>query len=150
MPTEVLTRSFDNGQTGSNYAETIFTPASITQRGLKRFKSLIVTGDDPRLEAQPLFVATTGGENPGDPHGWMVSIDVDTFKITASWVSTPSSFARTLAKWWATLPCSSRRLSSRRKRLGRCVVRRFTESLFRSLTLLSRVVAEDGSLTLRQ
>ena len=245
MPTEVLTRSFDNGRTGSNYTETIFTPASITQRGLKRFKSLIVTGDDPRLEAQPLyvpnltikgkqrnvvfvatmqnnvwafdadepdeskhliwktdkplgrplnrpdginilwgilstpvidldakrmylcnttldannnpaltvyqisledgsqighslplqaelkdsrgevvkdamsrpvmlhpdqrqraalllvplrgnkktlFVATTGGENPGDPHGWMVAIDVDTFKITASWVSTPSSF----------------------------------------------------------
>jgi hypothetical protein len=39
-----------------------------------------------------LYVATTGGENPGDPHGWLVAIDVDTFKITASWVSTPNSF----------------------------------------------------------
>ena len=39
-----------------------------------------------------LFVATTGGENPGDPHGWMVAFDVDSFKPTAAWVSTPSSF----------------------------------------------------------
>jgi outer membrane protein assembly factor BamB len=245
MPTEVLTRSYDNGRTGSTYSETIFTPAAIAEKGLKRFKSLTVTGDDPRLEAQPLYVpnltidgtqrnvvfvatmqnnvwafdadepdeskhliwktakplgtprhnpnpintlwgilstpvidietgrmylcnftldannnpaltvyrisikdglqvgpplplqaalkdangqiakdaagrpvilhpdqnqraglllvplhgknktlyvATTGGENPGDPHGWLVAIDVDTFKITASWVSTPKSF----------------------------------------------------------
>ena len=39
-----------------------------------------------------LFVATAGGENPGDPHGWMVAFDVDSFKPTAAWVSTPSSF----------------------------------------------------------
>ena len=39
-----------------------------------------------------LFVCTAGGENPGAPHGWMVAFDVDTFKQTASWVSTPSSF----------------------------------------------------------
>ncbi len=39
-----------------------------------------------------LFVATTGGENPGDPHGWVVAFDVDTFRETASWVSTPNSF----------------------------------------------------------
>jgi hypothetical protein len=39
-----------------------------------------------------LFAATTGGENPGDPHGWVVAFDVDSFRQTASWVSTPSSF----------------------------------------------------------
>jgi hypothetical protein len=39
-----------------------------------------------------LFICTTGGENPGAPHGWMVAFDVDTFKQTAAWVSTPSSF----------------------------------------------------------
>jgi outer membrane protein assembly factor BamB len=39
-----------------------------------------------------LFIATTGGEHPGSPHGWMVAFDVDTFKQTAAWVSTPSSF----------------------------------------------------------
>ena len=39
-----------------------------------------------------LFVATTGGENPGAPHGWILAIDVDSFTQTASWVSTPSSF----------------------------------------------------------
>ena len=39
-----------------------------------------------------LFVATTGGENPGGPHGWVVSFDADTFVETSSWISTPSSF----------------------------------------------------------
>ncbi len=39
-----------------------------------------------------LFIATTGGENPGSPHGWMVAFDVDTFTQTAAWISTPSSF----------------------------------------------------------
>ena len=39
-----------------------------------------------------LFIATTRGENPGAPHGWIVAIDVDFFAQTASWVSTPSSF----------------------------------------------------------
>ena len=39
-----------------------------------------------------LFVATTGGEHPGDPHGWIVALDIDSFTQTAAWVSTPSSF----------------------------------------------------------
>jgi hypothetical protein len=39
-----------------------------------------------------LYIATTGGESPGAPHGWMLAIDVDTFKQSAAWVSTPSSF----------------------------------------------------------
>jgi hypothetical protein len=39
-----------------------------------------------------LFIATTGGENPGDPHGWVVAVDTDTFGQTSSWVSTPNSF----------------------------------------------------------
>jgi outer membrane protein assembly factor BamB len=39
-----------------------------------------------------LFVATTGGEHPGDPHGWIVALDVDSFTQTAAWVSTPSGF----------------------------------------------------------
>jgi hypothetical protein len=26
-----------------------------------------------------LFIGITGGEVPGDPHGWMVAVDVDTF-----------------------------------------------------------------------
>jgi outer membrane protein assembly factor BamB len=39
-----------------------------------------------------LFAATTGGEHPGSPHGWVVALDVDSFTQTAAWVSTPSSF----------------------------------------------------------
>jgi hypothetical protein len=39
-----------------------------------------------------LFIATTSGENPGSPHGWMVAFDVDRFTQTAAWVSTPSNF----------------------------------------------------------
>jgi hypothetical protein len=45
-----------------------------------------------RGEHKTLFICTTGGENPGSPHGWMVAFDIDTFKQTAAWVSTPSSF----------------------------------------------------------
>jgi hypothetical protein len=45
-----------------------------------------------RGEHKTLFFATTGGENPGSPHGWMIAFDVDTFRQTAAWVSTPSSF----------------------------------------------------------
>jgi hypothetical protein len=39
-----------------------------------------------------LFIATTGGENPGAPHGWMIAVDIDSFTQTAAWVSTPSTF----------------------------------------------------------
>ncbi len=39
-----------------------------------------------------LFLATTGGENPGDPHGWMIAFDVDTFTETASWAATRQGF----------------------------------------------------------
>jgi len=39
-----------------------------------------------------LFIATTGGENPGAPHGWMMAVDIDSFTQTAAWVSTPSTF----------------------------------------------------------
>jgi hypothetical protein len=39
-----------------------------------------------------LFIATTGGENPGAPHGWMLAVDIDSFTQTGAWVSTPSTF----------------------------------------------------------
>jgi outer membrane protein assembly factor BamB len=39
-----------------------------------------------------LFIATTGGEAPGAPHGWMIAVDIDSFTQTAAWVSTPSTF----------------------------------------------------------
>jgi hypothetical protein len=45
-----------------------------------------------RGQHKTLFFSTTGGENPGAPHGWMVAFDVDSFKQAAAWVSTPSSF----------------------------------------------------------
>jgi outer membrane protein assembly factor BamB len=45
-----------------------------------------------RGQHKTLFFGTTGGENPDSPHGWMVAFDVDSFKQTAAWVSTPSSF----------------------------------------------------------
>ncbi len=53
--TPVLTRSYDNGRTGANLSETIFTPQLLASKGLKRVKSLTI-GDDPRIEAQPLYV----------------------------------------------------------------------------------------------
>jgi hypothetical protein len=52
----VLTRSYDNGRTGANTEEHAFTPAAIQARGIKKAFSLSITGDDPRIEAQPLYV----------------------------------------------------------------------------------------------
>src|SRR5215470_14721667 len=39
-----------------------------------------------------LFVATTGGEAPGAPHGWVLAFDVDSFTQVAAWVSTSRRF----------------------------------------------------------
>jgi len=55
MPTLVLTRSYDNGRTGSNLTETTLTPALVASKGLQRVRSFHVP-DDPRIEAQPLYV----------------------------------------------------------------------------------------------
>lgn len=52
----VLTRSYDNGRTGANTNEKSLMPAAIQARGLRRAFSLKITGDDPRIEAQPLYV----------------------------------------------------------------------------------------------
>jgi len=52
----VLTRSYDNGRTGANIRETSLTPAAITSRGMKKAYSLTLPNDDPRIEAQPLYV----------------------------------------------------------------------------------------------
>ena len=55
MATAVLTRSYDNGRTGANLTETTFTPALVSNKGLKRVRSFTID-DDPRIEAQPLYV----------------------------------------------------------------------------------------------
>ena len=53
--TPVLTRSYDNGRTGANLTETLLTPQLVASKGLQRAKSLVID-DDPRIEAQPLYV----------------------------------------------------------------------------------------------
>src|SRR6267378_1331362 len=52
---EVLTRAYDNARTGANTRETILTPQKIGGNILVKRFSLFFT-DDPRLEAQPLYV----------------------------------------------------------------------------------------------
>jgi len=53
----VLTRSFNNARTGANIGETAFTPGKVLSEGLtKRFSLTLSPGDDPRIEAQPLYV----------------------------------------------------------------------------------------------
>ena len=51
----VLTRSYDNARTGADLTETQLTPEIVATKGLQLFKSLLVD-DDPRIEAQPLYV----------------------------------------------------------------------------------------------
>ena len=63
MSTDVVTRSFDFARTGANTAETVLTPAAVKTRGVKNVLTLN-TPDDPRLEAQPLYLSgiTIGGK----------------------------------------------------------------------------------------
>ena len=53
--TPVLTRSYDNDRTGADLTETLLTPQVVASKGLRLSKSLVVD-DDPRIEAQPLYV----------------------------------------------------------------------------------------------
>ena len=57
--TVVLTRSYNNSRTGANTSEGILTPQKVATQGLVR-RRLPLPGekpiDDPRLEAQPLYV----------------------------------------------------------------------------------------------
>ena len=55
MNTDVITRSFDSA-TGANTAETVLTPVAVRTRGIKNLLTLL-TPDDPRLEAQPLYLS---------------------------------------------------------------------------------------------
>ena len=53
----ILTRSYDASRTGSNLEETILTPGKVGSNLLRKTRSLTVVNDDPRLEAQPLYVS---------------------------------------------------------------------------------------------
>src|ERR1700730_12789996 len=55
MATAVLTRSYDIGRTGRKLTETTFTPALVSNKGLRRVRSFNIN-DDIRIEAQPLYV----------------------------------------------------------------------------------------------
>ena len=61
--TDVVTRSIDQARSGSNTAETELTPSAVKTRGVKLLLTLH-TPDDPRLEAQPLYLSgiTIGGK----------------------------------------------------------------------------------------
>jgi hypothetical protein len=56
MPVSVTTRSYDFTRSGANTAETVLTPAAVRTRGVKQ-ALVLRTPDDPRLEAQPLYLA---------------------------------------------------------------------------------------------
>jgi len=56
MNTDVVTRSFDFARTGANTAETVLTPAAVQTRGVEKLL-ILKTPDDPRLDAQPLYLS---------------------------------------------------------------------------------------------
>jgi hypothetical protein len=56
MPMSVTTRSVDAARSGANTHETVLTPTSVKTRGVKQ-ALILHTPDDPRLEAQPLYLA---------------------------------------------------------------------------------------------
>lgn len=56
MSVDVVTRSFDLTRSGANTSETVLTPALVQTSGVKTMMTLDVP-DDPRLEAQPLYLS---------------------------------------------------------------------------------------------
>jgi hypothetical protein len=56
MNIDVVTRSYDLARTGANTTETDLTPDAVKTRGVRILLTLAVP-DDPRLEAQPLYLA---------------------------------------------------------------------------------------------
>ncbi|HZR20567.1 MAG TPA: hypothetical protein VFE51_25015 [Verrucomicrobiae bacterium] len=56
MNIDIVTRSIDPARTSANTAETVLTPAAVKTRGIKTVLTLR-TPDDPRLEAQPLYLS---------------------------------------------------------------------------------------------
>ncbi len=65
--TPVLTRSYNNGRTGANTTETTLTPQVVATKGLTKLKSLGIP-DDPRVEAQPLYVPGLVMKKDKKPH----------------------------------------------------------------------------------
>jgi hypothetical protein len=55
MSIDVTTRGYDFARTGANTAETVLTPAAVKTQGVTILQTLTV--DDPRLDAQPLYVS---------------------------------------------------------------------------------------------
>ncbi|GAA5129136.1 hypothetical protein [Pseudonocardia adelaidensis] len=53
----VLTRSYNASRTGSTLEETVLTPKNVGSNLLVKTQSLLPVNDDPRLEAQPLYVS---------------------------------------------------------------------------------------------
>jgi hypothetical protein len=55
MSSSVTTRSFDVSRLGANIAESVLTPTAVKSRGIRQSLVLRIP-DDPRLEAQPLYL----------------------------------------------------------------------------------------------
>lgn len=84
MAASVTTRSFDGARSGANLAETVLTPAAVRSRGVKQ-ALVLHTPDDPRLEAQPLYLSDTtiGGQKrnviiQASMGNWIYAWDADT------------------------------------------------------------------------
>jgi hypothetical protein len=56
MSVDVVTRCYDHARSGSNTAETVLTRTAVRTRGVMTLLTL-TTPDDPRLDAQPLYIA---------------------------------------------------------------------------------------------
>lgn len=64
MGTDVFTRSYDFARSGTTTSETLLSPDAVRTRGVRMLRTLqLPDGDDPRLEAQPLYLSgvTIGG-----------------------------------------------------------------------------------------
>jgi outer membrane protein assembly factor BamB len=66
-------------------------PQFIAKKQKQRASLLLVTPDNSKIARKTLFLACGMLHEEGDPtHGWVIAYDVDTFRQTAAWCTTPN------------------------------------------------------------
>jgi len=65
---------------------------SLGQLQKQRAALLLTKTGQGRNQHKTVYVAFTGGERPGAPHGWVVAFDVEAFQQSAAWAATPNGW----------------------------------------------------------
>jgi hypothetical protein len=68
------------------------SPVSFNQLQKQRAALLLTKMGQKPNQHKTVYVAYTGGERPGAPHGWVMAFDVGAFQQSAAWAATPNGW----------------------------------------------------------